>query len=227
VKPVFPPSAPLYRVSSIFSFWIWNPLAFGWAGIWVRIVVSYLRKSGSAKQARAMSARSYALVNWPRPSSPDGVTACVSNAPSRRASAFIAATPPFTPPGPPPRRASTFAASLPDWSSRPIQSVATEYFPPSTNPTAELPGSKSRSPLVTVITCLGSSLGSTVAASSSFCTLAGVPYSCGPQAPRTSPLSMSATSQEVAVSLPPGTAGTPGDTARPVVANPSPPTVDC
>src|SRR5207237_875793 len=94
--------------------------------------------------------------------------------------------------------------------------------PPASSPTAELPGVISRSAGVTVTSCFGSSFGITVAASSSFCTLAGVPYSCGPQAPRTAPVSRSATSQEVAVTA--GGAVVPAGTTSPGVSSAGPPT---
>ena len=194
----------------------------GWAGIWAVRVAAYRRKAGFAKHARAISARSYALVNWPGPSSPDGVTAWVCRAPSRCASSFIARTPPVSPSGPPPRRASAFAASLPERSSSPSQIVSIRYRPPSTSPTAELPGSTARSPAVTVTSRFGSSRGSIVAASSSFWTLAGTPYSCGPQPPSTAPLSRSATTQEVAVTA--GGADDAGGTTSPAVSSAAPPT---
>ena len=88
-----------------------------------------------------MRARSYALVTWPGPSSPDGVSAWVSSAPISSAASFIARSPPATPAGPPPNRASTLAASLPELSRSPSHSVCTVYCPPSSRPTEELPGS--------------------------------------------------------------------------------------
>ncbi|MCF0095871.1 hypothetical protein B0E54_04735 [Micromonospora sp. MH99] len=75
---------------------------------------------------------------------------------------------------------------------------------------------------VTVTVWAGSSRGIIVAASSSFWTLAGVPYSCGPQPPSTWPESRSATSHEVAVIA--GGVPAPGGTTRPLVASPAPPT---
>ncbi|MCF0095872.1 hypothetical protein B0E54_04736 [Micromonospora sp. MH99] len=111
---------------SWFSFWIWKPLVrcAGWAGIVASRVSAYRRKVGWAKQARAINARSYALVNWPLPSRPDGVTACVWSAPRWRACSFMARTPPAAPSDPPPSRASAFAASLPELSSSPSQIVS-------------------------------------------------------------------------------------------------------
>src|SRR6266511_4343927 len=222
--PVLPPSAPRYRDSRRFSFWIWKPRGSsgGCAGICARSVVAYRRKSSRAKHARAMSARSYALVYWPGPSSPLGVTVWVSYAPISRANAFIASMVPATPAGPPPTRASTVAASLPELSSRPSQRVSIEYLPPTSNPTAELPRSKSRSAGTTSTTWAGSSLGSRVAASNSFWTLAGARYSCGPHPPRTAPLSRSATSHAVADRLL-GGGGAPAGSVRPGVPRASPP----
>ena len=141
----------------------------------------------------------------------------------RRASAFIESMVPRTPLSPPATRASTLAASLPELSSRPSHSVSTEYLPPSSRPTAELPGSKSRSSAVTVMTSFGLSFGSAVSASKSFCVLAGAPYSCGPHAPRTAPVSRSATSQYFALRFF-GIGGAPGGTIKPLVASAGPPT---
>ena len=144
---------------------------------------------------------------------------------TRPAAAPARSSPALRPPrpaAPPPRRASTLAASLPDTSSSPSHRVSTVYRPPSTSPTAELPGSNGDRLRVTVTTCCGSSLASKVAASRSFCTLAGVPYSCAPQAPSTAPVSRSATSQEVAVTA--GGGGAPGAITRPELASWSPPT---
>ncbi|SHN45478.1 hypothetical protein SAMN05443668_11269 [Cryptosporangium aurantiacum] len=184
----------------------------------------YLRKSARAKSARAISARSYALVHWPGPSRPDGVTAWVSFAPSLAAVAFIAASPPFMPESPPASRASTFAASLPETSIRPSRIVSILYRPPSTSPTAELPDSNARSPAVTVTTWLGFTSGSAVRAVSSFSVLAGGCRACGAQAASTSPLSRSATTQERALRL----FGRPPDAVsgitRPVLPIRSPPT---
>jgi hypothetical protein len=80
---------------------------------------------------------------------------------------------PATPRSPPPSRASVWAQSFPELRNRPNHSVSTVYCPLRTSPTAELPGSKFRSDGVMVMGWVGSSFGSTVSASSSFCTLAG------------------------------------------------------
>src|SRR5690606_29165524 len=118
---------------------------------------------------------------------------------------------------------STCAASLPELSSRPSHSVSTVYFPPASRPTAELPGSKSRSSGSTSTTSCGSSSSSSVSASSSFCVLAGMPYSWGPHAPSTAPVSRSATNQYVADNWS-GRSGASGGTTRPAVASAAPPT---
>ncbi len=70
----------------------------------------------------------------------------------------------------------------------------------------------------------GSSRSSNAAANSNFCVEAGIPYSCGPHPPSTSPVSRSATNQEVADNRSPGTGGASGGTTNPAVANASPPT---
>ena len=96
-------------------FWIWYVLPFR-PGKSYRCVVAYLRNSGLARPSRANSARSYADETWPGASSPLGLTARVSKAPSRLASSFInriaAGTPPLA-------LASALAASLPDGRKRP------------------------------------------------------------------------------------------------------------
>ena len=180
-------------------------------------------KSALAKSALAISARSYALVHWPGPSSPDGVTAWVSAAPSRAASAFIAARPPFTPSLPPANRASTFAESLPETSSSPSRIVWTLYRPPSTNPTAELPGSKARSLAVTVTVWLACTLGSAVRAVSSFWVLAGGWSACGAQAARIAPLSRSASTHERALRLAGSGPWDPSGSTSPALSIRSPP----
>src|SRR5690348_1915678 len=53
--------------------------------------------------------------------------------------------------------------------------------------------------------------------------LAGALRRCGPQAPRTAPVSRSATSQDRALRVP-GTGGAPAGTARPAVSRSGPPT---
>ncbi len=221
-----PPNAPGYSVNNRFWFWISNPCGSrgGCGGIRVRSVCTYRRKSGRSNNCRAINAKSYALVNCPGPSKPDGVTAWVCHAPSLRASSFINRSPPATPSGPPPNRASTLAASLPELSNSPSQSVSTEYSPPTSSPTAELPGSKPMSSSVTSTIDSGSSRSSNAAANSNFCVEAGIPYSCGPHPPSTSPVSRSATNQEVADNRSPGTGGASGGTTNPAVANASPPT---
>src|SRR3954451_12085605 len=62
----------------------------------------------------------------------------------------------------------------------------------------------------------------TVAASSSFCTLAGAPYSWAPPAPRPAPVSRSATTHDRAVRFL-GTGGASGGTTSPAAASASPP----
>lgn len=195
-----------------------------WPGIWADLVAVYFRKSARAKSAFAISARSYALVHWPGPSSPDGVEAWVSFAPSASAVSFIAASPPLTPASPPASRASTFAASLPETSIRPSSTVSTLYRPPSTSPTAELPDSKARSPAVTVTTWPGFTVGRAVSAVSSFRVLAGWCRACGAHAASTAPLSRSASTQECALRLFGRAAGSSSGSTRPALPIRSPPT---
>src|SRR5258705_12754988 len=88
-------------------------------------------------------------------------------------------------------------------------------------PPAELSAGKARSSAVASTTRVGSSFGSAVAASSGFCTLAGRRGRWGAQAPRTAPVSRSATTQEIADRV---GADPPGGTARSVVPSWVPPT---
>jgi hypothetical protein len=181
------------------------------AGTRPRNWLSYRRKSASLNAARVISARSYAETDCgPRPSSPDGVAACVSYARISLAVAFISASVLAVPPA---ARASAFAESLPDIMNSVWNSRSTEYFPPGTRPT-RVPSTFTSS-AVAVTTCRRFSRGISVSPVSSLSVLAGRNLPCGSRAASTLPVSRSASTQPRAVTG-------PGNLARPSVMTPRP-----
>jgi hypothetical protein len=130
--------------------------------------------------------RSYADVDMPGASSPDGLATLVSSMPSWPAAVFILSTVAGIPPS---CMASACAASLPDASNRASSNSPTVYWPPGPIPT-RLP-TWSASSCVPTTGAAGFSSRAATRASNSLISDAGRCLACGALAASTAPVSRS------------------------------------